>query len=339
MPKPYNLPPLGDLACFEVAARHLSFKRASAELNVTPAAVSHRIKTLEQELGQNLFVRHYRGVELTEAGALLFVALQRGLERISEGVSRIRNGPVRSGVSIAATTAVSTLWLTPRLAGFFALRPDITLSQVVQDGVAPEGVDLSIHYGDPSEVADETVVLMQGRILALGTRQFDERHQISHAEGSGAGAADPHPFGPARMDDLARLVWGAGRNRASRPRLFTQQLPRLTSGRGRQYRRGSRLGRAAGRPSSDRQASAPCAGGASLAMALLSAHPRPCLRGRPASRKLVDRSVCRARQYAGANTGRPAAHSALRGLVLVTTTARARTRSDCPVDCPNTKRA
>ncbi|MEH0075214.1 LysR family transcriptional regulator [Pannonibacter sp. Pt2] len=178
MPKPYNLPPLGDLACFEVAARHLSFKRASAELNVTPAAVSHRIKTLEQELGQHLFVRHYRGVELTEAGALLFVALQRGLERISEGVSRIRNGPVRSGVSIAATTAVSTLWLTPRLAGFFALRPDITLSQVVQDGAAPEGVDLSIHYGDPSEVADETVVLMQGRILALGTRQFDERHQI-----------------------------------------------------------------------------------------------------------------------------------------------------------------
>ncbi|MEH0072268.1 LysR substrate-binding domain-containing protein [Pannonibacter sp. Pt2-lr] len=61
---------------------------------------------------------------------------------------------------------------------FFALRPDITLSQVVQDGAAPEGVDLSIHYGDPSEVADETVVLMQGRILALGTRQFDERHQI-----------------------------------------------------------------------------------------------------------------------------------------------------------------
>ncbi|MEH0072269.1 LysR family transcriptional regulator [Pannonibacter sp. Pt2-lr] len=61
MPKPYNLPPLGDLACFEVAARHLSFKRASAELNVTPAAVSHRIKTLEQELGQHLFVRHYRG--------------------------------------------------------------------------------------------------------------------------------------------------------------------------------------------------------------------------------------------------------------------------------------
>ena len=75
MPKPYDLPSLGDLACFEAAARNLSFKVASSELNVTPAAVSHRIKALEQALGQPLFNPDYRGVELTEAGALLFVAL------------------------------------------------------------------------------------------------------------------------------------------------------------------------------------------------------------------------------------------------------------------------
>ena len=178
MPKPYNLPPLGDLACFEVAARHLSFKRAASELNVTPAAVSHRIKALELELGQPLFLRHYRGVELTEAGALLFVALQRGLEGIAESVGRIRSRSVRSGVSIAATTAVSTLWLMPRLAGFLALHPEIALSQLVQDGPAPEGADLSIHYGDPAEVPDETAILMQDRILALGTRTFAERHRI-----------------------------------------------------------------------------------------------------------------------------------------------------------------
>ena len=182
MPKPYDLPPLGDLACFEVAARHLSFKCAAAELNVTPAAVSHRIKALEEELGQPLFLRQYRGVELTEAGALLFVALQRGLEGIAESVGRIRNRSVRSGVSIAATTAVSTLWLMPRLAGFLALHPDVALSQVVQDGPVPEGVDLSIRYGDPTDVRDETVILMRDRILALGTPGFAARHQVHSLE-------------------------------------------------------------------------------------------------------------------------------------------------------------
>ncbi|MFC0202287.1 LysR substrate-binding domain-containing protein [Paracoccus rhizosphaerae] len=182
MPKPYDLPPLGDLACFEVAARHLSFKCAAGELNVTPAAVSHRIKALEEELGQPLFLRQYRGVELTEAGALLFVALQRGLEGIAESVGRIRNRSVRSGVSIAATTAVSTLWLMPRLAGFLALHPDVALSQVVQDGPVPEGVDLSIRYGDPAEIRDETVVLMRDRILALGTPGFAARHQVHSLE-------------------------------------------------------------------------------------------------------------------------------------------------------------
>ena len=178
MPKPYDLPPLGDLACFEVAARHLSFKRASGELNVTPAAVSHRIKALEAELGQPLFLRHYRGVELTEAGALLFVALQRGLEGIADSVGRIRNRSVRSGVAIAATTAVSTLWLMPRLAGFLAQHTDVSLSQVVQDGAVPQGVDLSIGYGNPAEIQDETVVLMRDRILAIGTATFASRHQI-----------------------------------------------------------------------------------------------------------------------------------------------------------------
>ena len=181
MSKPYNLPSLTDLACFEVAARHRSFKRAAAELNVTPAAVSHRIKALEYELGQPLFTRQFRGVELTEAGALLFVALQRGFEGISDCVARIRNRLVRSGVTIAATSAMSTLWLMPRLASFWRTYPDIAISQVVQDNGTPEGVDLSIHYGDPTAQEDETSILFRDRILALGTREFARRHDISQA--------------------------------------------------------------------------------------------------------------------------------------------------------------
>ncbi|ETA49647.1 LysR family transcriptional regulator [Ponticoccus alexandrii] len=178
MPKPYNLPSLGDLACFEAAARNLSFKQAAAEMNVTPAAVSHRIKALEEELGQPVFTRHYRGVELTEAGALLFVALQRGFEGISESVARIRSRHDRSGVSIAATTAMSGLWLTPRLAAFWKAHPGVAISQMIEDYGRAPGVDLSIHYGDPEQEEDETRVLFRDRILALGTRQFAEAYGI-----------------------------------------------------------------------------------------------------------------------------------------------------------------
>lgn len=178
MSKPYDLPPLGDLACFEAAARNLSFKLASSEMNVTPAAVSHRIRALEHELGQLLFTRHYRGVELTEAGALLFVSLQRGFETISDTVARIRTLHDRTGVTIAATTAMSGLWLTPRLAAFWKSFPDVAISQVVQDSGKTVGADLSIHYGDPERETDETRILFRDRILALGTKHFSEAHGI-----------------------------------------------------------------------------------------------------------------------------------------------------------------
>lgn len=178
MPKPYDLPSLGDLACFEAAARNLSFKVASSELNVTPAAVSHRIKALEQALGQPLFNRHYRGVELTEAGALLFVALQRGFETISDSVARIRHHHDRSGVAIAATTAMSGLWLTPRLAAFWKAHPGVAISQIIQDSGKVTGADLSIHYGDPAREEDETRVLFHDRILALGSPQFAASYGI-----------------------------------------------------------------------------------------------------------------------------------------------------------------
>ncbi|WP_428928823.1 LysR substrate-binding domain-containing protein [Marinibacterium sp. SX1] len=183
MPKPYDLPSLGDLACFEAAARNLSFKLASSELNVTPAAVSHRIKALEAELGQPLFTRHYRGVELTEAGALLFVSLQRGFETISDSVGRIRTRQDRSGVSVAATTAMSGLWLTPRLAAFWKAYPGVGISQIIQDSGMAQGVDLSIHYGDPDQETDETRVLFHDRILALGTPALAETQGLRDLDG------------------------------------------------------------------------------------------------------------------------------------------------------------
>ncbi len=145
----YNLPPLTTLSAFEVAARHLSFKAAAKELNVTPGAVSHQIKALENDLGLRLFERIHRGVNLTDQGEKLYGTLQQSFNDISETLSYLRRTASGTSVTIAATTAVSALWLTPRLAGFWKAYGEIPINQLLSDHPPPQGhpVDLRIKYG------------------------------------------------------------------------------------------------------------------------------------------------------------------------------------------------
>jgi len=178
-----RLPPLNALRAFEAAARHASFRAAAAELAVTPAAISHQIKALEGDLGCNLFLRMSRGVELTEKGAFLFVAVQRGLETISDAVTHMRDRPETADVTIRTTTAVSSLWLTPKISAFWKSHPTVAVSQIVSD-VPTKSVrcDLSIQYGDPKENLEECHKLFQDRIVALGTPRFAAEHGIGRVE-------------------------------------------------------------------------------------------------------------------------------------------------------------
>jgi DNA-binding transcriptional LysR family regulator len=171
------------LICFEAAARNASFKKAAQEMNVTPAAVSHQIKALELDLGCSLFLRHHRGVELTEKGAFLFIAIQRGFEAISEAITQIRERPETVDVTIGATTAFSALWLTPKISAFWKIHPTITVSQVVSDVPGMTGrCDLSIHYGNPQENGIEHRKLFQDHIMALGTPRFAAEHHTARLE-------------------------------------------------------------------------------------------------------------------------------------------------------------
>lgn len=180
MPRPYDLSSITALVCFEAAARNLSFKQAAGEMNVTPAAISHQIKALESDLGCQLFIRRSKGVELTEKGAFLFVALQRGFEAISDVVSEIRDRPEAVDVTIRATTAVSSLWLTPKISAFWKFHPAVTIAQIVSDVPAQANrCDLSIHYGNPEDDHCEYRKLFQDRIVALGTPRFMAEHAIS----------------------------------------------------------------------------------------------------------------------------------------------------------------
>lgn len=186
MRRPYDLSSMTALTCFEAAARHVSFKLAANELNVTPAAVSHQVKALELDLGCSLFRRLHRGVELTEKGAFLLIAIQRGLEGMSDAVSHLRERRDAVDVTIRTTTAVSALWLTPRMSAFWKIHPKITVSQTVSD--VPDRFsrhDLNILYAAPGDDGREWRQLFHDRIIAVSTKRFRDDFGITDLYGLG----------------------------------------------------------------------------------------------------------------------------------------------------------
>lgn len=120
-----SLPSLNALRAFESAARHLSFSKAAEELSVTPAAISHLIRSLEEQLGVVLFHRLNKGVALTDAGVSALPDLQLGFCRLTKAVERIRGGEQTRLLTVQSAPSFAAKWLVPRLAGFKAEFPDI----------------------------------------------------------------------------------------------------------------------------------------------------------------------------------------------------------------------
>lgn len=115
---------LDRLRAFEFAARLGSFAAAAAELNVTPAAVSQKVRLLEGSLGFRLFRRHANNLELTDQGRAYQPGLQDAFEaiaRLTEQVRAMRAGPV---LTVGVAPALALHWLIPRLPGFNKLHAD-----------------------------------------------------------------------------------------------------------------------------------------------------------------------------------------------------------------------
>jgi LysR family transcriptional regulator, glycine cleavage system transcriptional activator len=120
-----ELPPLNALRTFEAAARHLSFKKAAVELHVSPTAVSHQIRTLEEYLQVRLFRRLHRALELTDEAQAALPKLREGFQCLVEAVEALRRRESIRTLSISAPPALVTRWLVPRLRRFVARHPDI----------------------------------------------------------------------------------------------------------------------------------------------------------------------------------------------------------------------
>ncbi|GGO81752.1 LysR family transcriptional regulator [Marinobacterium nitratireducens] len=120
-----RLPPLIALSYFEVAARTKSFAKAAKELNVTPAAISHQVKALEEYLGVELFVRHHRRVSLTPAARASLPELHEGFQILTDAVDKIRlYGEERKVITVCAEPLFATKWIVPRLHRFYARYPE-----------------------------------------------------------------------------------------------------------------------------------------------------------------------------------------------------------------------
>jgi LysR family glycine cleavage system transcriptional activator len=123
----HPLPPLALLRTFEAAGRHLSFKKAAAELHVTPAAVSQQIKALEAHLGGALFQRLTRALRLSDRGARMLPKVRAGLDCLSDAVAEPRPGQAGAVLRVTAPPSLASHWLVPRLPSFYAAHPDIEL--------------------------------------------------------------------------------------------------------------------------------------------------------------------------------------------------------------------
>jgi len=169
---PYRLPPLNALRAFEAAARHLSFKKAAEELSVTPTAVSHQIKVLEQFLDLTLFRRLTRALELTPQGEAMLPKVREGLECFAAAVERTRGQSSTGRLVVVAPPSFASRWLVPRLQRFTVDEPRVklhvvsSLSAIDSD---PPGAALAFNNVDLRE-DDSQVVIRYGTGTYPGCR-------------------------------------------------------------------------------------------------------------------------------------------------------------------------
>lgn len=187
-----SVPPLHLLLAFEACARHASFARAAAELSITPSAVSHRIRDLEDNVGERLFVRRGRRVELTISGGRYLDDVREALDRLSRLARPKLGDRARERLRIVSTPTFARQLLAPRLAAFCAAHPaidtELSLSIPFSDVKAGDG-DVEIRLCDADSAG------------AGAVRLFDE---TVFPVASAAYARKLAPRGAVAVEDIAR---------------------------------------------------------------------------------------------------------------------------------------
>ena len=172
-----KLPPLKSLVAFEAAARHLSLTRAAGELGISREAVSRQIRVLEEHLGIKLFDRLHRAVALTPSGRNFQSVVQESLENIAYVTGAIRRPSQPFKITVTATVAIASFWLTPRLAHFRALHPNVEIHVAVSDtpkNLMADGIDVGLRYGDGKWKGLKSFLLFYGNSFPVCAPRYLE---------------------------------------------------------------------------------------------------------------------------------------------------------------------
>jgi DNA-binding transcriptional LysR family regulator len=180
--------PLEAFRVFDTACRLMNFSRAGRELNITQAAVSRRIKGLEDHLGAQLFTRRGRNLALTAEGARLFQRVRATLEYLEESLEPFRGGAAQI-ISIAASGSVSHLWLGRRLKDFGEASPNISVRLLTTDApteLASESNDLVILYSTGEHPRWNLTLLMKEVLVPIASPGYlAKRNLLPQTLGAG----------------------------------------------------------------------------------------------------------------------------------------------------------
>ncbi|MDA9008794.1 LysR substrate-binding domain-containing protein [Alphaproteobacteria bacterium] len=191
-----NVPPLGALRVFAIAAQFGNFKQAAKELGVTPTAVSSQIKSLETFLGCSLFERNAQSVKLNKAGQQFSESCDTIFARIDKAVSEVRRTSEQTSITVGVGAMIGSQWLSKRLFSFWQSFPDT-------------GLHLQYSPGDV-EFSDGRTDMM----LAWGEGQWPGlisepllRFRTSPVIGASLTIEHFHPANPSDLLRLPLLHW------------------------------------------------------------------------------------------------------------------------------------
>ncbi|UWQ99469.1 LysR family transcriptional regulator [Rhodobacteraceae bacterium S2214] len=180
-----SIPSLGALNAFEAAARLQSFTAAAAELGVTQAAVSRRIKELEIALETQLFIRANRRVQANGAGLELFEAVNESFDKIAVAIDNIRSAAAVDSVTIGVSLAFAHFRLIPALTAFHTLYPDIRVRVISEDvwtHSPDQSLDLELRYGTSQFDGQTIIASLPEVVFPVCSPDFAAHHSIDPAQ-------------------------------------------------------------------------------------------------------------------------------------------------------------
>lgn len=180
-----ELPPLQWLVTFRAVMATGSFAGAAKELGLTPSAISHQMRALEQRLGRQLFLRVKRSVVPNEEALTYSESIAESFARLMTATSRVMAGAGARRLPIHCSPSFATLWLTPRLGLFLAEHPDLDIQLMASHEPARLGEDgtlIDIQYNRPVPEGCRAVPLGQETILPMASPAYIAANRLRETD-------------------------------------------------------------------------------------------------------------------------------------------------------------